>query len=174
MPAIEISNLVHEYKHHLFERRKRVLDNLTFTVEEGEIFGFLGPNGAGKTTTIKILTSLLRQTSGEARVFGIDSRLTEARRHVGFQPESPYFYDYLTAGEALRFYAALCGIPRAERARRAGELLEFVGLADAANARMGEFSKGMRQRLGIAQAIIHKPRLVILDEPMSGLDPVGR
>lgn len=172
--AIETKDVVHEYRRHFWSRRKRALDRLTLSVEEGEIFGYLGANGAGKTTTIKILVGLQRQTSGTAGLFGLDTRRVSARAVVGFQPENPYFYEYLTAAEALRFYAALCQLPRAERTRRSVELLEFVGLKDAAAVRVGEFSKGMRQRLGIAQALIHRPRLVVLDEPMSGLDPVGR
>jgi ABC-2 type transport system ATP-binding protein len=174
MKALEIDGLTVVYKRNFWSKPKRALDGLTMSLEEGQIFGYLGANGAGKTTTIKALVGLLYPTSGTARIFGTDVRDVAARRLVGFQPENPYFYEYLTAIEALRFYAALCNVPRRERDSRSAELLEFVDLTEARKVRVGEFSKGMRQRLGIAQAIIHRPRMVILDEPMSGLDPVGR
>jgi ABC-2 type transport system ATP-binding protein len=155
-------------------RRKRVLHEVTFCVREGEIFGFVGPNGAGKTTMLKVLMGLSRVTSGSARVLGHDVGETAFRRHVGFLPENPYFYDYLTGRETLDFYAKLCGLSRAQRSARGGELLEQVGLAHAADARIRTYSKGMQQRLGIAQALVHDPDVVFLDEPMSGLDPIGR
>jgi ABC-2 type transport system ATP-binding protein len=155
-------------------RRKRVLHDVTFCVREGEIFGFVGPNGAGKTTTLKILMGLTRATSGSARVLGHDVGETAFRRHVGFLPENPYFYDYLTGRETLDFYAVLCGLSRAQRRARADELLAQVGLSHAADARIRTYSKGMQQRLGIAQALVHDPDVVFLDEPMSGLDPIGR
>lgn len=173
-PAIEIHGLTHTYQTNFWERHKKALDNLDLTVEKGEIFGFLGANGAGKTTTIKILVGLQAQLSGSAAIFGTPSRDMNCRRKIGFMPENPYFYEYLTARESLDFYGALCDLPVSERAARNDELLEFVGLRDAADIRLKEFSKGMRQRLGIAQAIVHRPPLVILDEPMSGLDPAGR
>ena len=150
------------------------LDGLTLTVGEGEIFGFVGANGAGKTTAIKTLLGLLRPTRGEAFLFGRSVREAASRADVGFLPESPYFYEYLTGREALCFYATLSGVDRHERAGRAGEVLERVGLARAADRAVGTYSRGMRQRLGLAQAIIHRPKLAILDEPMSGLDPLGR
>ena len=155
-------------------RTKRVLHDVTFCVREGEIFGFVGPNGAGKTTTLKILMGLSRATSGLARVLGHDVGETAFRRHVGFLPENPYFYDYLTGRETLDFYAKLCGLPRAQRRERTEALLAQVGLDHAADARIRTYSKGMQQRLGIAQAIVHDPDVVFLDEPMSGLDPIGR
>jgi ABC-2 type transport system ATP-binding protein len=155
-------------------RRKRVLHDITFCVREGEIFGFVGPNGAGKTTTLKILMGLTRATSGSARVLGHDVGETAFRRHVGFLPENPYFYDYLTGRETLDFYAKLCGLSREQRRTRSEELLAQVGLAHAAGARVRTYSKGMQQRLGIAQALVHDPNVVFLDEPMSGLDPIGR
>ena len=155
-------------------RTKRVLHDVTFCVREGEIFGFVGPNGAGKTTTLKILMGLSRATSGSARVLGHDVSETAFRRHVGFLPENPYFYDYLTGRETLDFYAKLCGLSRAQRRERADVLLAQVGLDHAADARVRTYSKGMQQRLGIAQAIVHDPDVVFLDEPMSGLDPIGR
>jgi ABC-2 type transport system ATP-binding protein len=174
MAAIETRNLCHSYRRHLWQTAKPVLRGLDLLVEEGEIFGYLGANGAGKTTTIKILTGLQSAGGGEARLFGVSCRDVRARRMVGFQPENPYFYEFLSAEETIRFYAALCGVPRRERAARGAELLELMGLREAARVRVRDFSKGMRQRLGIAQALVHRPRLVILDEPMSGLDPVGR
>ncbi|MHC4885525.1 MAG: ABC transporter ATP-binding protein [Planctomycetota bacterium] len=174
MPAIHIEHLSHTYRPHFWSKPKPALKDLCLDIEEGEIFGYLGANGAGKTTTIKILVGLQVQSHGIASVFGKDTRQVDSRLQVGFQPENPYFYEYLTAEEALRFYAALCKTPRRERGVRCGELLEFVGLQEAQRVRVGAFSKGMRQRLGIAQALIHRPRLVILDEPQSGLDPVGR
>jgi ABC-2 type transport system ATP-binding protein len=155
-------------------RRKRVLHGISFGVREGEIFGFVGPNGAGKTTTLKILMGLIRPTSGRAEILGHDVRETAFRRHVGFLPENPYFYEYLTGREILSFYARVSGLPGAERAERVQALLERVGLAAAADARLRTYSKGMLQRIGIAQALVHDPSVVFLDEPMSGLDPIGR
>ncbi|MDR1535578.1 MAG: ABC transporter ATP-binding protein [Planctomycetota bacterium] len=173
-PAIAIRGLTHSYQRNFWEKRRLALENLDLTVDRGEIYGFLGANGAGKTTTIKILAGLQRQTGGRAEIFGVPVSRPECRRRIGFMPENPYFYEYLTARESLDFYGALCDLPGSERSPRIGELLEFVGLAQAADIRLKEFSKGMRQRLGIAQAIVHRPPLVILDEPMSGLDPIGR
>ncbi|HKA14481.1 MAG TPA: ABC transporter ATP-binding protein [Myxococcota bacterium] len=155
-------------------RTKRVLHEVSFCVREGEIFGFVGPNGAGKTTMLKVLMGLIRPTSGSARVLGHDVAETAFRRHVGFLPENPYFYDYLTGRETVDFYAKLCGLSRERRRARADELLAQVGLAHAAGARIRTYSKGMQQRLGIAQALVHDPDVVFLDEPMSGLDPIGR
>ena len=143
-------------------------------MHEGEIFGFVGPNGAGKTTTLKVLMGLIRATSGGATILGHDVAETEFRRHVGFLPENPYFYDYLTGRETLEFYARLSGVPAAERARRVETLLDWVSLTQAADARLRTYSKGMLQRVGIAQALVHGPDVVFLDEPMSGLDPIGR
>ncbi|MDR2392228.1 MAG: ABC transporter ATP-binding protein [Planctomycetota bacterium] len=174
IPAIRTGALAHSYQRNFWERKRLALDGLNLIVERGEIYGFLGANGAGKTTTIKILVGLQTQTAGTAEIFGIPVADGECRRRIGFMPENPYFYEYLTARESLDFYGALCDLPAAERRRRNDELLGFVGLSQAADTRLKEFSKGMRQRLGIAQAIVHRPPLVILDEPMSGLDPVGR
>jgi ABC-2 type transport system ATP-binding protein len=155
-------------------RRKRVLDGISFSVRRGELFGFVGPNGAGKTTTLKILLGLIRASSGEASILGHGVRETAFRRAVGFLPENPYFYDFLTGREILDFYARLSGVAASRRVRRVGELLERVGLAHAAGGRLRTYSKGMLQRLGIAQALVHDPEVVFLDEPMSGLDPIGR
>lgn len=150
------------------------LDGLSLTVGRGEIFGFLGPNGAGKTTTLKILLGLVRATSGSALLLGQPAGDVETRRRIGFLPESPYFYDYLTAEEFLGFYGQLAGLNRAAIAQRITDLLHLVGLVDARARQLRKFSKGMLQRIGLAQALIHDPELVILDEPMTGLDPVGR
>src|SRR5262249_21982741 len=172
--AVQCEGLVKEFRSGLGLRSKRVLRGVSFSVRAGEIFGFVGPNGAGKTTTLKILMGLIRATSGRASVLGHDVRETEFRRHVGFLPEAPYFYDYLSGREFLRFYARVCGVPRARRPERVDALREGVGLAPAAGARLRTYSRGMLQRVGIAQALVHDPRVVFLDEPMSGLDPIGR
>jgi len=150
------------------------LDGLSLTVGRGEIFGFLGPNEAGKTTTLKILMGLVRATSGRALLLGKPAGDVDTRRRIGFLPESPYFYDYLTAQEFLGFYGQLAGLGRAVITQRVTDLLSLVGLADARTRQLRKFSKGMLQRIGLAQALIHDPELVILDEPMTGLDPVGR
>jgi ABC-2 type transport system ATP-binding protein len=150
------------------------LSGLSLSVHQGEIYGFLGPNGAGKTTTLKILMGLMTATSGKAEVLGRPAGDVQVRRAIGFLPESPYFYDYLTAEEFLRFYGRLAGIGGVEISRRATSLLELVGLTEARTRQLRKFSKGMLQRVGLAQALIHNPDLVILDEPMSGLDPIGR
>jgi ABC-2 type transport system ATP-binding protein len=151
-----------------------VLHDLSFSVGTGEIFGFLGPNGAGKTTTLKILLGLIRQSSGRARVLGAPAGDVATRRRIGFLPEAPYFYDYLTAEEFLRFYGRLAGMRGALLDQRIASLIEMVGLGDAKQRQLRKFSKGMLQRIGLAQALIHDPELVIFDEPMSGLDPIGR
>ena len=150
------------------------LDGLSLTVTRGEVFGFLGPNGAGKTTTLKILMGLVRPTSGSVSVLGKPAGHVETRRRVGFLPESPYFYDYLTAEEFLGFYGRLAGLGPAVIRQRVSDLLALVSLIDAKTRQLRNFSKGMLQRIGLAQALIHDPELIILDEPMTGLDPVGR
>jgi len=138
------------------------------------VFGYLGPNGAGKTTTLKLLMGLIFPSGGSARILGVDWQDPRVKAQVGFLPEHPYFYDYLTASELLDYYAQLSGVPGNERKRRIDAVLSRVGLPDAGRAQLRKFSKGMLQRVGIAQAIIHDPKLVFLDEPMSGLDPIGR
>lgn len=172
--VVVVDGLVVEFRPGLGRRRKRILDGVSFSVREGEIFGFVGPNGAGKTTTLKVLMGLLRANAGRARILGHDVGETAFRRHVGFLAESPYFHDYLSARETLDFYARLSGVPAAQRPARVDRLLEWVGLRDAADARLRTYSKGMQHRVGIAQALVHEPRVVLLDEPMSGLDPLGR
>lgn len=151
-----------------------VLDGLTLSIGEGQIYGFLGPNGSGKTTTLKILLGLMHATTGRVEVLGKPAGNVMVRKRIGFLPESPYFYDYLTAEEFLTFYGHLAGLDRVELNKRVTHLLEIVGLVDARTRQLRKFSKGMLQRIGLAQALIHDPELVILDEPMSGLDPVGR
>ena len=171
---VRVKGLVKDFRPGLGLRKKRVLHGIDFAVQRGEVFGFIGPNGAGKTTTLKILMGLIRASEGEAQVLGHDVRETAFREHIGFAPESPYFYDFLTGAEILDFYARLCAVPKPRRAERVREVLALVGLASAADARLRTYSKGMLQRIGIAQAIVHDPSVVFLDEPMSGLDPVGR
>jgi ABC-2 type transport system ATP-binding protein len=172
--VVVVDGLIKDFRPGFGVRLKRVLHGISFAVREGEIFGFVGPNGAGKTTTLKVLMGLIRPSGGKASILGRDVRDTESRRHVGFLPENPYFYDHLTGRELLHFYARLSELPRRLRAKRVDMLLDWVGLTQAADARLRTYSKGMQQRVGIAQALIHDPQVVMLDEPMSGLDPIGR
>src|SRR6202047_3078294 len=175
IPAIEIEGLTKDYATGFWRKRmRRSLDNLTLLVEEGEVFGFLGPNGAGKTTTIKLLMGLIFPTAGTARIRGQSIEDVRMHREIGFLPEQPYFYDYLTARELLDYYARFFGYSTGERRERVNRFLEQVGLASAGDTQLRKFSKGMLQRAGIAQAILHDPQVIFLDEPMSGLDPVGR
>jgi ABC-2 type transport system ATP-binding protein len=171
---VRVSGLVKDFRPGFGLRTKRVLHGISFSVRQGEIFGFIGPNGAGKTTTLKVLMGLIRPSAGQASILGHDVRETAFRRHVGFLPENPWFYDFLTGREFLRFYARVSGVARGAREARIAELLAKVGLADAADQRLRTYSKGMLQRVGIAQALVHDPDVVFLDEPMSGLDPIGR
>jgi len=172
--VVSVRDVVVDFRPGFGVRRKRVLHGISFGVREGEIFGFVGPNGAGKTTTLKVLMGLVRARGGRASILGHDVSETEFRRHVGFLPENPYFYDYLSGREILDFYARLCGVTRRRRRERVATLLDWVGLSQAADARLRTYSKGMQQRVGIAQALVHDPDVVFLDEPMSGLDPIGR
>lgn len=172
--VVKVDTLVKDFPPNFGFKAKRVLHGVSFEVYRGEIFGFVGPNGAGKTTTLKTLMGLIRPTEGRAEILGHDVRETDFRRHVGFLPEAPYFYDYLSGREFLRFYAKVCGVAASTRAARIDELLDWVGLSHAGEARLRTFSKGMLQRIGIAQALVHDPDVVFLDEPMSGLDPIGR
>jgi ABC-2 type transport system ATP-binding protein len=175
MAAIEILGLEKTYMVGFWRKRpKRALQPLHLTVEDGEIFGFLGPNGAGKTTTLKMLMGLVFPTAGTARILGKDWTDPEVKAQIGFLPEQPYFYDYLTAHELLDYYGQLSGVPAKDRKKRVEEVLERVGLSDIKGLQLRKFSKGMLQRAGIAQALLHSPKLVFLDEPMSGLDPLGR
>jgi ABC-2 type transport system ATP-binding protein len=174
MLAIETEGLTKEYRRGFFRRRHLALDRLDLQVPEGEVFGFLGPNGAGKSTTFKLLMGLSSPTAGSARILGRDIGSRGARRPAGFLPEDAYFYTYLTGREMLRFYGRLQGIPVPEVRAREDGLLEKVGLAAARDVRLGEYSKGMRQRFGLAQALVADPRVLFLDEPLTGLDPLGR
>lgn len=155
-------------------RRVQAVDDLTLTVEEGEIFGFVGPNGAGKTTTIKMLMGLIQPTRGRAWIFDAPIPSKRSKARIGYLPEHPAWYEFLTGREALLFFAKLAEVPAGDRERRCGELLALVGLSDAADRQIRKYSKGMQQRLGIAQALVGDPAFVVLDEPMSGLDPIGR
>lgn len=175
MFAIEIQGLSKDYAVGFWKKQLRpALKPLNLAIKAGETFGFLGPNGAGKTTTLKLLMRIIFPTSGSARILGQDFHDPEIKQKIGFLPEQPYFYDYLSAPELLDYYARLSGVPATMRKQRIGELLGRVGLSDVGNKQLRKFSKGMLQRVGIAQAIIHDPEVVFLDEPMSGLDPAGR
>jgi ABC-2 type transport system ATP-binding protein len=175
MSAIEIRGLKKSYAVGFWKKTERWgLRDLSLSVQDGEIFGCLGPNGAGKTTTLKLLMGLIYPTAGEARILGMELHDPRVKSQIGFLPEQPYFYDYLTPRELLGYYARLSGIPLGDAAARIGPILKRVGMGDQADTQLRKFSKGMLQRVGIAQAIIHDPKIVFLDEPMSGLDPVGR
>jgi ABC-2 type transport system ATP-binding protein len=175
MPAIEILGLEKTYSVGFWRKRpKRALHPLSFNVEDGEIFGFLGPNGAGKTTTLRLLMGLVFPTAGSARILGCEWTDPSVKAQIGFLPEQPYFYDYLTAHELLEYYGQLSGVPAKERKQRVEKVLDQVGLRDVKGVQLRKFSKGMLQRVGIGQAILHDPKLVFFDEPMSGLDPMGR
>lgn len=175
MDAIHVEGLTKQFRSGWPGRPPAtVLDGLSFSVRQGEIYGFLGPNGSGKTTTIKALIGLIRATSGTIELLGKPAGDVPTRRRVGFLPEAPYFYDYLTGEEFLTFYGHLAGLERGILGKRVLHLLDMVGLAEAGTRQLRKFSKGMLQRVGLAQALIHDPDLVILDEPMSGLDPIGR
>jgi ABC-2 type transport system ATP-binding protein len=175
MAAIEILGLEKIYKVGFWRKKpKRALSPLNLTVEDGEIFGFLGPNGAGKTTTLKMLMGLVFPTSGTARILGMELDDPRMKAQIGFLPEQPYFYDHLTARELLNYYGQLSGVPAKKRDHKIGEVLRRVGLPDVGSIQLRKFSKGMLQRVGIAQAILHDPKVVFFDEPMSGLDPMGR
>lgn len=175
MAAIDILGLAKTYRIGFWRRRpKCALKSLYLCIEEGEIFGFLGPNGAGKTTTLKLLTGLVSPTSGAAKILGRDIGDPLTKTQIGFLPEQPYFYDYLTARELLEYYAQLSGVDAKVRSGKVQQVLSRVGLSDTANLQLRKFSKGMLQRAGIAQAIVHEPKILFFDEPMSGLDPMGR
>jgi len=174
-PALETSGLSKSYPTGALHRGRRpALEELTLTVSRGEVFGYLGPNGAGKTTTLKLLLGLLRADRGTARVLGVPHTERSWRHRAGYLPENPYLYDYLTPQEYLDYAGRLFGMPAAERRERSGQVLQRVGLAESARVPMRRFSKGMLQRAGLAQALLNDPELVFLDEPMSGLDPIGR
>src|ERR1700732_5115166 len=173
--AIEIESLTKDYPFgFLHLKTKRSLEGLTMRVEDGEVFGFLGPNGAGKSTTIKLLVGLIFPTAGRATILGRPISDISMHQDIGYLPEQPYFYDYLTAAELLDYFARIHNLKAADRRERVARMLKKVGLETARKIQLRKYSKGMLQRVGLAQAILHDPRVVILDEPMSGLDPVGR
>ena len=172
--VIRVDHLAKTFAFGFFRKRVEAVKEVSFEVKRGEIFGFLGPNGAGKTTTIKMLMGLIFPSAGSCEVLGHKVPDVAAKRRVGFLPESPYFYDYLTGEELLDLAGRLFDLPRAERKARAARLLERVGLSRAAKLPLRKYSKGMLQRIGLAQALVNEPDLVVLDEPMSGLDPIGR
>ena len=173
--AIEIENLSKEYPHGFLNLKKKMsLENLNMQVESGEVFGFLGPNGAGKSTTIKLLMRLIFPTSGTARILGKPIDDVSVHEDIGYLPEQPYFYDYLTAAELLDYFARFHGLTANDRRERVQKMLRKVGLETAKKIQLRKYSKGMLQRVGMAQAILHEPEVVVLDEPMSGLDPLGR
>jgi ABC-2 type transport system ATP-binding protein len=175
MAAIEIEGLEKSYRTGFFGNKlKQGLKPLTLSVEEGEVYGCLGPNGAGKTTTLKLLLGLVFPTGGTARILGQELGSIEVKRSIGFLPEQPYFYDHLTPLELLDYYARLSGVDARERKSKVERALARVGMSGSAKIQLRKFSKGMLQRVGIAQAIVHDPKLILLDEPMSGLDPIGR
>ena len=172
-PAISIQNLTKIYPIPFKREKVTAVQDLSLTVEPGQVYGLLGPNGSGKSTTMKIVLGLVSPTSGRTEIFGRDSNTVESREDVGFLPENPYFYKYLTGEETLHFYGKLCGLSGAKIRDRSKELLKLVGLENAADRRLGGYSKGMLQRIGLAQAMIQEPRLLVLDEPTAGVDPAG-
>ncbi|NNC87345.1 MAG: ABC transporter ATP-binding protein [Akkermansiaceae bacterium] len=173
VPAVEVSHLVKVF-HGSFGRGKvRAVDDVSFRIAAGEVYGLIGPNGSGKSTTMKALLGLVAPTKGTCAIFGKDSRKVDSRQEVGFLPENPYFYKHLSGEETLRFYGKLCRMHGPTLRDRTEELLELVGLQEARKRRLGGYSKGMLQRIGLAQALIQDPRLIVLDEPTAGVDPIG-
>jgi ABC-2 type transport system ATP-binding protein len=172
-PAVRIRNLSKIFPIPFRRERVRAVKSLNLDVAPGQVYGLLGPNGSGKSTTLKILLGLVSPTAGTAEIFGVDSRLFSSKEKVGFLPENPYFYKFLTAEETLSFYGKLCGMRGHRLRQRMEELLDLVGLTYAKDRRVGGFSKGMLQRIGLAQALIQNPEMVILDEPTAGVDPAG-
>jgi len=173
-PAVSVQHLTREFRVSSFRREVlKAVDDVSLEVQPGEVYGLIGPNGSGKSTTMKVLLGLLRPTAGQCAIFGRDSSRVDSREDVGYLPENPYFYKHLTGRETLRFYGRLCGLRGAVLKARIEELLELVDLTAAGDRRLAGYSKGMLQRIGLAQAIIHQPRLVVLDEPTAGVDPAG-
>ena len=174
MKALEIKKLKKSFKSNFLIRQYKILKDIDIGVEKGEIYGFLGPNGAGKTTTIKCVLRIIFPDSGEISIFDKPYDTAEARKRVGFLPEHPYFYDYLSAKELLHFTGMLFALPAKQVKEKAVDLIKLVGLQGKGDLKLKKFSKGMIQRIGLAQSLIHDPDLLILDEPFSGLDPIGR
>ena len=172
-PAVSVNHLTKVFKGSLGKGAFRAVHDVSFTVNPGEVYGLIGPNGSGKSTTMKAILGLQLPTAGETSIFGIPSTEVASRRSVGFLPENPYFYKHLNGRETLHFYGKLCGMRGDQLKSRAEEMLEMTGLEDAATRRVGGYSKGMLQRLGLAQALIHEPQLLVLDEPTAGVDPSG-
>ncbi len=172
-PAICIRNLTKDFAIGMRGLKLRAVEDLCLEVGDNEIFGLLGPNGSGKSTTIKIILGLLEASTGNCEIYGKPSKLVDARRRVGFLPESPYFYRYLTGRELVRYYARICMVARAEIDAAVDSVIKLVGMTEAADRRVGTYSKGMLQRIGLAQSLVHDPQLVILDEPTAGVDPLG-
>ncbi len=173
VPAVEVTNLVKDFRGSFGRGRIRAVDHVSFKIAPGEVYGLIGPNGSGKSTTMKALLGLVAPTSGNCAIFGKDSTKVDSRRNVGFLPENPYFYKHLSGQETIRFYGKLCGMRGAELRRRTEEVLDLVDLQGARKRRLGGYSKGMLQRIGLAQALVQDPRLLILDEPTAGVDPIG-
>jgi ABC-2 type transport system ATP-binding protein len=172
--ALRVADLSKSFRSGFLRRRLRGIEGVSFTVRAGEVFALLGHNGAGKTTTINCILDLVHPDGGQVKIFGTDFRRCESRLRVGYLPERPYFFEHLSGRELLRFYADLLDVPAAARERRIDEVLDRVGMTADAGRRLRKFSKGMLQRIGLAQALLGDPDLLILDEPMSGLDPMGR
>lgn len=172
-PAVSVNHLTKVFKGTLVKGAFRAVHDLSLEVKAGEVYGLIGPNGSGKSTTMKVILGLLKPTQGTTSIFGVPSTEVSSRHSVGFLPENPYFYKHLTGRETLHFYGSLCGMRGAKLKSRADEMLALTGLEDAATRRVGGYSKGMLQRLGLAQALIHEPRLLVLDEPTAGVDPAG-
>ena len=172
-PAVEIRNLVKEFKTSFRRKPLRAVDDVSIRIMPGEVYGLIGPNGSGKSTTMKALLGLVAPSSGQCSIYGRDSLKVDSRDEVGFLPENPYFYKHLSGAGTLRFYGKLCGLGGRKLEDRVGELLALVDLEGARDRRLGGYSKGMLQRIGLAQALVQEPRLVILDEPTAGVDPLG-
>ena len=173
IPAVEVSGLVKDFQTSFRGPKLRAVDNVSLRIEPGEVYGMIGPNGSGKSTTMKALLGLVKPTAGTCSIFGKDSLKVDSRNDVGFLPENPYFYKHLTGAETIKFYGKLCGMRGAKLKHRIDEMLNLVGLDDARNRALKGYSKGMLQRIGLAQALVQDPRLVILDEPTAGVDPSG-
>jgi ABC-2 type transport system ATP-binding protein len=174
VPAVSVEQLTRVFRVPGLRRREfTAVSDVSVEVQPGEVYGLIGPNGSGKSTTMKVLLGLLRATSGKCAIFGRDSARVDSREEVGYLPENPYFYKHLTGAETLEFYGKLCGLRGRELRDRIGEMLALVDLEESRDRRLGGYSKGMLQRIGLAQAIIHRPRLVVLDEPTAGVDPLG-
>ncbi len=172
-PAVEVHNLVKDFRGPLRRGTIRAVNKVSFQIAPGEVYGLIGPNGSGKSTTMKALLGLVAPTAGRCAIFGKDATKVDSRREVGFLPENPYFYKHLSGRETLRFFGKLCGMRDPELRNRTNELLELVDLTEARHRRLGGYSKGMLQRIGLAQALVQNPRLLVLDEPTAGVDPIG-